>query len=256
VTGGLGAARRSEELREFVARLLGWARARTVELALRSVELALDHRAALVVSGLGDMVPIALALHRRTLGADRPFVVCDPRRADAPASVRSPANREGGLAAFDAARGGTLCVRTRRLPQDFPALVARLRGSDDVLYTVCAERLVDAHEPWVRPAPLAVPALIERSAEIDRIIAEYASDAIVELGAPRSSFTSHDHAWVREHAATSLVEIEKATLRLTAIRASYSASAAAARLGMSLVSLSRWIDRRRRGFHTGAALSR
>jgi hypothetical protein len=81
---------------------------------------------------------------------------------------------------------------------------------------------------------LAVPPLTDRAAELDRVISEYASDAIVELGVSPSSFTSDDHTWVREHAANSLAEVEKATLRLTAIRSSPSASAAAARLGMSL----------------------
>ena len=41
-----------------------------------------------------------------------------------------------------------------------------------------------------------------------------------------------------------LAEIEKATLRLVAIRSSRNVSAAAARLGMAPVSLSRWIGRR------------
>jgi hypothetical protein len=47
-----------------------------------------------------------------------------------------------------------------------------------------------------------------------------------------------------EHAATSLGEIEKATLRLTAIRMDGSIGRAAERLGMAPVSLRRWIGRR------------
>src|SRR5512138_999549 len=97
------ASRSGDEIRRFLARLIGWTSVRPVELALRSVELAVEHRAALVVCGTGDMVPIAWALHRRVLGAERPFVVCDPRRGNTPASVRSPANHESGVAAFDAA---------------------------------------------------------------------------------------------------------------------------------------------------------
>jgi hypothetical protein len=58
----------------------GWSDERAVDLALRSLALALDYRAALVLCGDGDLVPIAWALHRHTLGADRPFIVCDPRR--------------------------------------------------------------------------------------------------------------------------------------------------------------------------------
>jgi hypothetical protein len=47
-----------------------------------------------------------------------------------------------------------------------------------------------------------------------------------------------------EHAATSFGEIEKATLRLTAIRMCGSIGRAAARLGMAPVSPKRWIGRR------------
>jgi hypothetical protein len=49
-----------------------------------------------------------------------------------------------------------------------------------------------------------VPPLAGRSAELDRIIAEYADDAIAELAVPPSSFTADAHAWVRDHAASSL----------------------------------------------------
>jgi hypothetical protein len=50
---------------------------------------------------------------------------------------------------------------------------------------------------------------------------------------------------VREHAAASLTEIEAATLRLITLRTSRNLSDAAARLGMSPVSLSRWLGRRK-----------
>jgi hypothetical protein len=234
----------SDKLHAFLGRVLGWSNERGVELALRSIALALDHRAALVLCGEGDLVPIAWALHHRTLGPASPFIVCDPRRGRKAASVRSPASRASGLAAFDAAVGGSLCVRMRRLPDDFPALVARLRGADDVLCAICADDVVNAQRSFVLPAPLSVPPLADRSAELDRIIAEYADDAIAELAAPPSSFTVDDHAWVRDQAAASLVEIEKATLRLVAIRTSRNVSGAAARLGMAPVSLTRWIGRR------------
>jgi DNA-binding transcriptional regulator YiaG len=235
----------SDELRAFLARMLGWSNERAVELAQRSLALALEHRAALVLSSDSDLVPIAWALHRRTLGADRPFIVCDPRRGTMAGSVRSPANRASGVAAFEAAIGGSLCVRARRLPSDFPALVARLRDADDVLCAICTAELADPRPPLVLPAPLVLPPLARRPAELDRIIAEYAGDAIAELAAPASSFTAGDHAWVRDHAAASLADIEKATLRLVAIRTSRNLSGAAARLGMSVVSLSRWLGRRK-----------
>ena len=160
------------------------------------------------------------------------------------ASVRSPANRANGAAALAAAAGGSLCVRTCRLPHDFPALAARLRDTDDVLVIICIER-DDADPLLIRPAPIVVPPLASRAAEIDRVIAEYAADAIAELGAPLAAFTSADGTWVREHAATSLAEVEKATLRLVAIRTSRNLTAAAARLGIAPVSLLRWLERRK-----------
>jgi hypothetical protein len=46
-----------------------------------------------------------------------------------------------------------------------------------------------------------------------------------------------------------LPDIEKATLRLVAIRESRNLSSAAARLGMAPVSLSRWIGRRKLPMH-------
>jgi hypothetical protein len=234
----------NDELRAFLARLLGWSDGRAVEHAIRSLETATDHRAALVLCGAGDMVPIAWTLHRRALGPDRPFIACDPHRGDMPASVRSPANYESSARALAASAGGSLCVRTRRLPRDFSALVARLRATDDVLFIVCIEH--DNADPLlVRPAPIVVPALDSRAAELDRVITEYAADAVAELGAPRSGFTDADRAWVREHAATSLAEVEKATLRLVAIRTSRNLSTAAARLGMAPVSLLRWLVRRK-----------
>jgi len=234
----------SDGLRPFLARLLGWSDERAVELALRTVALALEHRATLVLCGHGDMVPIAWAMHRRTLGADRPFIVCDPRRGTKTASVRSPASRASGVAAFDAAASGSLCVRMRRLPADFPALVARLRGADDVLCAICVGQFADSHAPLILPAPIVVPPLALRLVDLDRIIDEYAGDAIAEIAAPASSFTADDHAWVRDHAATSLAEIEATTLRLVMLRTSRNLSHAAARLGMAPVSLSRWLDRR------------
>lgn len=234
----------SDELRGFVARLLGWDNRHSVELAVRTLDLAAEHRTELVLCGAGDLVPIARALHRRNLGVERPFVMCDPRRGDAPASPRSPANFAGGITALTAAAGGWLCLRMLRLPRDFAALVAQLRGTDDVQLIVCAGARHAAHPFLVRPASLHLPPLAERAAELDRVIAEYASDAVAELGAPPASFTGGDHTWVRQHAATSLAEIEKVTLRIVALRASRNLSHAAGRLEMAPVSLARWIDRR------------
>jgi hypothetical protein len=234
-------------LRSFCARILGWAdeHAGAVEHAIRSIHLSVAYRAALVLLGDTDLVPIARALHRRTIGGDRPFIVCDRRRRNLPASVRSPRNHESGVDAFQAARGGSLCIRRKRLPHDFSSVVARLRRTDDVQLIVCSDGRDDAHPFLTLPVPIRVPSLRVRASELPRIVDEYAVDAIAELRPLRPGFTAADRQWVLEHTPLSLSEIEKATLRLVAIRASRNMSGAAARLGMAPVSLSRWIARRK-----------
>lgn len=236
----------SDALRGFLARLIGWTRHRDVDQALRSIDVAVTHRAHLVLCGTGDLVPIAYALHRRTLGADRPFVVCDPRRGNRPASARSPANCDSGIAALAAAAGGSLCVRRARLPDDFSSLVPQLRAAEDVQYIVCSTPGEEVNPLLVIPAPIRIPPIENRKRELPRIVEEYAADAIAALGASAVNFTDRDRAWMLEHGTSSLSEIEKSTLRLVALRASPNMSNAAARLGMAPVSLSRWIDRRLR----------
>jgi hypothetical protein len=237
---------RSVALRGFLARMLGWRsdRIEVVDHALRSIRLAATHRAALVLCGDGDLVPVAGSIHRHALGDDRPFVVCDPRRRPGEATVRSAANYETGLQALAAATGGSLCVRGHRLPRDFSEVVAALRAPNaQIQLIVCAQTPSDCERYLA--VPIVVPPLSSRSGELDRIIVEYAEDAIRELGAPRSGFTPADRDWIREHSASSLPEIEKGTLRLVAIRKSRRLSHAADRLGMAPVSLARWIGRRR-----------
>jgi hypothetical protein len=236
--------RRWMALRGFCARLLGWGGERRVAVAraLRSIRLSLTHRMPLLLRCEADAVPIAQALHRRILGADRPFIVCDPRRRDQPASVRCATSSATGIAAMEAAAGGSLCVRARRLPRDFPALLATLREPGaGVQLIVCLDPV--ATPPFLS-APIEVPSLSTRVRDLPRIIEEYALDALDALGAPAANFQRDDHRWIREHAATSHAEIEKATLRRVALRSSPNLSQAAARLGMAPVSLFRWLGRR------------
>jgi hypothetical protein len=226
----------AEDLRGYLGRLLGWTNTSAIDHALRSIELAREHRAQLVLCGHGDLVPLAYGLHRRALGADTPFIVCDPRRGNTPASARSPANYADAAAAFEAAAGGSLCVRRRRPPRDFSSLVSRLRDSCQVQY-ICLDE--DSLRWLVRPGPIEVPPLTERMSELPRIVDEYVLDAIVEVAPRRSlALTERDRQWLIEHAATrGLSEIEKAALRLVALRSSINMSHAAARLGMASVSL-------------------
>jgi hypothetical protein len=231
-------------LRAFCARLLGWGvdRMVVVDHALRSIRMWLTHRAPLLLRGDSDMVPIAQALHRRVLGADPPFIVCDPRRGQHKATVRSAANHETATAAAHAAIGGSVCVRSWRLPPDFAMLRAWLpEPSSDVRLIICLER---DQPSTMLPASIDVPPLSGRAQDLPRIIDEYAQDAIAAFDAPDTSFAPEDHRWVLAHGTTSLPEIEKATLRRVALRSTTNMSRAAARLGMAPVSLSRWLGRR------------
>lgn len=235
-------------LRAFVARVVGWTDTAAIAHALRSVDLATNHRAALVLAGDRNLTPIAAALHRRTLGPSAPFVTVNPRRLNADASSRCPANRKHGVDAVRAATGGSLCLDRIRLPRDYPALVALVRDPiSDVLVIVCtaARRAMD---PLViLPAPIVIPPLRTRAGELPRIVAEYAADAIARLGADASAFTDEDRTWVLDHAARTLGEIEVATLRLVALRREGSVTRAARLLNQSYVSLASWLGRRRSG---------
>jgi hypothetical protein len=232
----------TDDLRRYVSRLLGWTNTSAIENALRSLDLALEHRAQLVLCGAGDLVPIAYGLHRRAFGPDTPFVVCDPRRGNTPATVRAPANYADVDAAFAAAAGGSLCVRRRRLPDHFTALVERLRASRDVQY-ICLD---ESSLQWlVRPGPIEIPSLLERRHDIPRIVDECMLDAVSDL-AWSSPLTEQDRAWlVASASASTFSELEKSTVRLIALRSSDTLSQAATRLGMAAVSLSRWRARRR-----------
>jgi hypothetical protein len=135
-------------------------------------------------------------------------------------------------------------MRLRRAPADLIETVPLLRAADDVMLVICGGPHLANGALLIRPAPVVVPPLASRAHELDRIIVEYAGDAIAALGAPHEAFTADDRVWVRDNTAASLDEIEKATLRLVTLRTSRNLSHAAARLGMAPVSLDRWLGRR------------
>jgi hypothetical protein len=143
------------------------------------------------------------------------------------------------------ARSGTLCIRLDRAPADLAETVPLLRAADAVMLILCATPYTASDTLLIRPAPVVLPPLACRAHELARVVDEYAADAIAELAAPPSSFTADDHAWVLQYGAAALDEVEKATLRLVALRTSPNMSIAAARLEMAPVSLSRWLDRRK-----------
>jgi hypothetical protein len=243
---------RSIALRGFCSRLIGWSddRMSTVDRALRAIRLASSGRLALFLRGEGYLVPIAYALHRHMLGGAAPFIVSDRRRQDTPATVRGPANFKTGMVAFRNACGGSLCVgMLKQFPVDFDEVLRAFREpNSDVRLIVCAMAPVRVREGvgW-GPVPLDIPSLRSRSSELLRIVSEYANDAIASLHAPDGCFEARDAEWVMKHFAVTISEIEKATLRVVAIKASRDLTNAARRLGMALVSLTRWLRPRANG---------
>jgi hypothetical protein len=208
------------------------------------VRLTATRRTPLVLSGDSDLVPIALSLHTHVRGHDKPFILCDPRRRRSKADLRLVENSKDVRQTLRSAIGGSLCLLRRRLPSGAAAVLDEIRRSRPrVQLIICTSEERGTAELLVAD-PLMIPPLSERGHELDRIIFEYATEAMREMNIPRSVFTEKDHEWVRTHAASSLPEIEKATRRLVALRADRTLSAAASRLGMATVSLSRWLGRR------------
>lgn len=232
-------------LRGFLQRLLGWGddRLHVVDHALRAMRQLVAHRPPLILRGDGDLVPIAETLHRLAFGDAAPFVVCDPRRENTPASVRAPANYGRGGEAFVSAIGGSVCLRRRRLPPDLDELMRLLSAPDsEVRLFVCMSP--SRSETFANSTTIELPPLQIREVEIPRIIGEYVTEAIDGLGAHAGCFTDQDHQWVTRHSAGSIPEIAKGTLRVVALNMSATFGDAARRLGMAPVSLVRWIHRR------------
>lgn len=233
------------ELRDYCCRIYGWDDAwkDLVDEATQSLLAAVARGAAIALRGEADLVPTAYALHRRLLGFDRPFVVCDPRRGDGPGSVRSPPNCRAGLDALMAAAGGSIFIRARRLPADFDALTEALRGPGPTAQVfICLsdrDRVRDLLSP-----PIEIPALGGRAADLDRLAGECLEEATRALGVGWMRFSGVASDSVLR-SVTSLAEIERVMLRLVALKSPPNLSQAARRLRVAPVSLSRWLHRRR-----------
>ncbi|HWU88957.1 MAG TPA: hypothetical protein VN253_16940 [Kofleriaceae bacterium] len=237
-------------LYSFLLRILGWSagRATAIESAIRAIHLSVTCQAALVLLGDIDLAPVAHGLHLRTLGAHRPFILCNPRRVVERRTSRSLPSRASGVEALEAARGGTLCIRASQRPRDFKAAIALARDpATNAQIVVCGDARHANHPFLILPPPIRVPSLKERTSELGRIIDEYAADAIVAQGVDAGCFTDADRDWVLQHACESLAAIETATQRLVALRASRSTDAAAEVIGMAGAALRKWRSERRRG---------
>jgi hypothetical protein len=226
-------------------RLLGWGGGRlyVVDHALRAVRQLVARRSPLILRGDGDLVPLAQMLHRLAFGDTVRFVVCDPRRANSPASVRMPANYRSAVEAFARAAGGSICLRRRRPPADLNELMRLLSGPESaVRLIVCMS--ASRGEAFMKSDAIELPPLEIRESEVPQIIDEYVAEAICSLSVPQRSFTNADRQWVIRHSAQTIPEIAKGTLRVVALNTSPTYPHAARRLGMATVSLDRWVSRR------------
>jgi hypothetical protein len=240
---------RERDLREFCCRLVGWSddHASLVDDVMWTLVTAVARRTAIGLQGELDLVPIAHALHCRLVGADQPFVVCDPRRRDCEGSVRAPPSRKAGMPALDAAIGGSVCLRSNRLPDDFDVLAAAFHDSPSAALFVCLhsnDRITD-----LLCRPLKIPSLTDRLPEFQRLMNVYLDEAAQALGARPIRLSEPMQQSVLHH-VKSLSDLEKAALRLVAIQSSGNLYRAAHQLHMAPVSLIRWMSRR--GWTPGA----
>jgi hypothetical protein len=238
---------RSIDLRSFLARLLGWGwgdeKDAAIERAMAAIRQAQLQRTAIVLESDSDMIPIARELHRHLFAANLPFVVCDPRRRTSDKDVRMPLNVADPLEALAAASRGTLCVRAERLPEGFTELCRRTQETESAVQLMIC---VDGSRQLPRPFAdaIVIPPLLSRDeTEIAQVIREYFLDAIRDLDGPPVP-TRTDRTWIRNHSATSLVDVAKGTRRITALRKTKTLAAAAELLGMAGPSLRRWLHHR------------
>lgn len=231
-------SRRSSELRTYLARLIGWRRERAgdIDRALHAVREMARIRTALVLTGAGDLTRIARRIHDHVLGAGRPFIV----------------TRSGSLAGLEQAATGTLCVVADHvLPADFAAASAQLREPESrVRVMICCSEparrqlvmLLGQTASLLRFDLLEVPPLAARADELERLIAEFASDAAAILRATGPALRDREWQWLSRVELDTLEEIEAFTLRLVALR-NWGVAGGAKRLRISHSALSRWAQR-------------
>lgn len=228
-------SRASIALRELLCRWIGWsAKWRPeVDRALRGVREGAAGRLVLLLSGAGNLVPIAERLHRELLGATRAFVVHD----DETELARS----------LETARGGTICFSGSHTPDDIERAVAAVREPmSRIRVTVCSRSSAQAAQFALKLAPtirIHLPQLAEREDELSRIIEAYVHDAAEPWSDAAALVDPRDIAALAAHPFEDHAEIEAAVRRLVVIRL-FGITDGARRLGITHGSLSQWAKRR------------
>jgi len=222
-------------LRALLGRLIGWApeRAAEVDRALTGVRWMATQRAALILCGDGELVRTARRVHAHALGVEVPCVVATATTALSELTPEQP---------------GTLVLVVDELPRCITDLARALRipgARQRVIVLARQPSDASAVAALLGPTcPVSVPAIAARRSELERMIAEYAGDATVALGARAPGFREHEHRWLGALELATHDEIEDVTYRLVALR-NWGVTAGAAKLGISHVALSRWAQRRR-----------
>jgi len=251
---------RTIELRAALARMQGWSAdlADALDGALQDLRVAPFGRVIFTLCGDGDLVMAAQELHRLTLGEQRPLVVCSAggkqqvagdREGEGP--PRAVPRVSSGRDAVALARGGTICVDNRRLPKDLAAMFELLRASGRPTQVFVLGRYVRKTEVFTA-RPFLIPPLAARAGELERLVAEYEAEAARRLGMSPPALTAAQRTRIRERCKT-LSDLQKATLRLSALRRAGTLRGAAALLKMSTGSLGEWLRAQGlQGAHTAA----
>lgn len=235
----------------YLELLLGWKSQRTIELALRSIDLAKSGCTALVVLAGSDPFPLALGLHARIHVEGAPFVALDRKRLTA-------------AEALPQACGGTLCLRAKRLPGDFSSIIPSLRDVNSrVLVMICSDSREARNLFLLRPAPIVVPSLESRKDEVQRIVTELCASAAAAIG-PKIverrrrrmkrwevdgqiiTPTDREIDWILETSPLTLAALGDAATKVIAMRNSTSVKEAADLLVVAPVTLTKWFELRRR----------
>jgi hypothetical protein len=227
-------SQRSIALHAYLQRLLGYAALPEVDRALRAVREMATLRAALVLRGEGSLVGCVQRLHALVLGAQHPLSIHD--------------GKEPGAAARDRAIDGLLYLHDDVLPRDINQLIASLRAPTARVRLVIGAKSVDGAAELATLLPfvarISTPRLSDRAAELDRLLAAYADDAVAQLGAPSAALREHDLRWVRDGGIDSHEEAEEVMRRVVALR-NWGVTAGAERLGITHGALSKWLARRK-----------
>ena len=213
--------------RALVSRYLGFDATRrvVVDRALRLVREWVANRMPLWIAGNDDLVAIARRIHDEFVGA-HPFVV----------TTISDAARSFARARASGS-SSTVCLRSERPTRDLRAVSALASEPE-------APRLVVCSASVGHVLPIEIPALDTRRAELAQIVDAYALDVIAALGARPSSYTATDRDAIVNWPLATLADVEESVRRMIAIREFGGVTGAAAHIGVTHSSLSRWLARR------------